>query len=181
MATYTIIDLEMLYSARNAADHAMAASERFRLPSVDVDRSVTDRALAIQALLAQRGQHRLPIPDLLIVTAAEVNGLVVLHYDAGFDRIADLTGQQTEWIVPKCSVPDGIVRWRPNSGRLLEHQAQGDSGKGEHQGRHDRDAVQVLLDHGRACGLGTDTPTEHVGEATTLTAVEEDQEDDSQT
>ncbi len=76
---------------------------------------------------------------------------------------------------------NGIVRWRPNSGRLLEHQAQGDGGKGEHQGRHDRDAVQVLLNHGRACGLGTDTPTEHVGEATTLTAVEEDQEDDSQT
>jgi|TARA_B100001971_G_scaffold159425_1_gene149308 predicted nucleic acid-binding protein len=104
VATCPIIDLEMLYSARNAADHAMAASERFRLPSVDMDRSVTDRALAIQALLAQRGQHRLPISDLLIAAAAEVNGLVVLHYDAGFDRIADVTGQQTEWIVPKGSV-----------------------------------------------------------------------------
>ncbi len=35
-----------------------------------------------------------------------------------------------------------------NAGRRLEHQPQGDRGEGEHEGRHDRDAVQVLLDNG---------------------------------
>ena len=104
VATCPIVDLEMLYSARNAGDHALAASERSRLPSVDIDRTVTDRALAVQSLLAQRGQHRLPIPGLLIAAAAEVNDLVVLHYDADFDRIADVTGQASEWVVPKGSV-----------------------------------------------------------------------------
>ncbi|MDP7550471.1 MAG: PIN domain nuclease [Acidimicrobiales bacterium] len=104
VATCPIVDLEMLYSARNAGDHARAASERSRLPSVDIDRIVTDRALAVQSLLAQRGQHRLPIPGLLIAAAAEVNDLVVLHYDADFDRIADVTGQTSEWVVPKGSV-----------------------------------------------------------------------------
>jgi hypothetical protein len=33
-----------------------------------------------------------------------VNNLVLLHYDADFDRIAAVTGQETEWVVPKGSV-----------------------------------------------------------------------------
>jgi hypothetical protein len=31
-------------------------------------------------------------------------GLSVLHYDADFDRIAAVTGQPHEWIVPKGSL-----------------------------------------------------------------------------
>jgi len=41
---------------------------------------------------------------LLIATAAEAAGLVVLHYDHDFDLIAVVTGQPTEWIVPAGSV-----------------------------------------------------------------------------
>ena len=37
--------------------------------------------------------------------AAERAGMGVLHYDAGFDRIAAVTGQPTEWVVPRGSVP----------------------------------------------------------------------------
>jgi hypothetical protein len=33
-----------------------------------------------------------------------VNDPDVLHYDADFDRIADVTGQTSEWVVPKGSV-----------------------------------------------------------------------------
>jgi hypothetical protein len=29
----------------------------------------------------------------------------VLHYDAAFDRIAEVTGQPVEWIVPRGTVP----------------------------------------------------------------------------
>jgi len=32
-------------------------------------------------------------------------GLVVLHYDHDFDRIAAVTGQPTEWILPAGTVP----------------------------------------------------------------------------
>jgi len=44
------------------------------------------------------------IADLLIASAAEAGGLVVLHYDQDFDIIADVTGQSTEWIVPAGTV-----------------------------------------------------------------------------
>ncbi len=40
-------------------------------------------------------------------TRAEVRentGLTVLHYDADYDRIAQLTGQSTQWIVPRGSI-----------------------------------------------------------------------------
>jgi predicted nucleic acid-binding protein len=40
-----------------------------------------------------------------ICAAAEAAGLVVLHYDHDFDLIADVTGQQTEWIVPGGTIP----------------------------------------------------------------------------
>jgi predicted nucleic acid-binding protein len=36
----------------------------------------------------------------LIAAAAEASNLSVLHYDADFDRIAAVTGQACEWIVP---------------------------------------------------------------------------------
>jgi predicted nucleic acid-binding protein len=46
-----------------------------------------------------------PLPDLLIAACAESAGLTVLHYDADFDRIATLTHQPTQWVVPRGSVP----------------------------------------------------------------------------
>lgn len=63
-----------------------------------------DRALEVQARLAELGQHRLPIPDLIIAATAEVGGLIVLHYDADFDRITAVTGQAVEWVVERGSV-----------------------------------------------------------------------------
>jgi hypothetical protein len=39
------------------------------------------------------GQHRLPIPHLVIPAAAEPGGLTVLRDDADLERIAAPTGQ----------------------------------------------------------------------------------------
>ena len=59
--------------------------------------AVEDRAVAVQRLLAERGQHRAPsIPGLLIAAAAELNQRTVLHLDKDFDLIADLTRQPVE-------------------------------------------------------------------------------------
>lgn len=56
-------------------------------------------------MLAERSQHRaVPLPDLLVAACAEQAELAVLHYDADFERIAKLTGQRTQWIVPRGSV-----------------------------------------------------------------------------
>ena len=59
--------------------------------------SVEDRALEVQLLLADQGQHRGPsIPDLMIAAVAELAGLIVLHLDKDFELIADVTGQAVE-------------------------------------------------------------------------------------
>lgn len=105
VATCGVVDLEVAYSARDAATHAAVLAERSVLPRAAVDDAVVARALEVQGLLARRGAHRLPIADLLIAAAAERAGLVVLHYDADFTRIAEVTGQAEEWVVPRGSVP----------------------------------------------------------------------------
>lgn len=48
-----------------------------------------------------RGLHRtVKLGDLVIAAAAEHAGLVVLHYDLDFERIAGITDQPMEWVVP---------------------------------------------------------------------------------
>ena len=62
------------------------------------------RAIEVQGILAQRGQHRLPIPDLIIAAAAETAGMTVLHYDSDFDTIAAVTNQDVEWVARRGSL-----------------------------------------------------------------------------
>lgn len=58
-----------------------------------------DRAVDVQALLADRGQHRAAaIPDLLIAALAELGGLSVLHDDHDFELIAAVTDQRVEML-----------------------------------------------------------------------------------
>ncbi len=58
---------------------------------------IEDRAVGIQAALAERGQHRAPsVPDLLIAATAELASLTVLHVDKDFELIAELTQQPLE-------------------------------------------------------------------------------------
>ncbi|RCW43539.1 hypothetical protein DFQ14_10614 [Halopolyspora algeriensis] len=98
LATCEIIALEILYSARSAADHTAMRATLDGLEWLPVTNAVMQRALEVQALLAQRGQHRRPVPDLVIAATAEEHGAAVLHYDEDFDLIAEATGQPTEWI-----------------------------------------------------------------------------------
>jgi predicted nucleic acid-binding protein len=105
VATCGIVDLELLFSAASRATYR-ALSEALRgMPRAPIDEGCIQRALDVQAMLAERSQHRaVPLPDLLIAACAERSGLAVLHYDADFERIAELTGQDTRWIVPRGSV-----------------------------------------------------------------------------
>lgn len=105
VARCTPSDLEAGFSSNSPASHRAMRSERAAWPFVAMDQSVLDRAVAVQDLLAGKSQQRgAKIADLLIAAAAEAAGLVVLHYDRDFDRIAKLTGQPTEWVVPAGSV-----------------------------------------------------------------------------
>jgi predicted nucleic acid-binding protein len=57
-----------------------------------------------QGALARRGHHRLPVPHLIVAATAESAGIVVLHYDEHFERIAAVTNQPTEWVLPRGTV-----------------------------------------------------------------------------
>ena len=105
IATCGIVDLEMLYSASSRANYRAAAAALRGMPRVPLDEPCVRRALEVQAMLAERSQHRaVPLPDLLVAACAERAALTVLHYDADFDRIAKLTGQSVRWVVPRASV-----------------------------------------------------------------------------
>lgn len=99
-----ISDLEIGYSARNAAewDRLEEALRAFEL--VETTAEHVRRAKQVQRMLAAKHQRGRKVPDLLIAAAAESRSLVVLHYDADFDRIAAVTGQSCEWVVPAGSV-----------------------------------------------------------------------------
>lgn len=104
-ATCGIVDLEILFSVRNHAEHDRVRRRRsLAYGRVAIDDATFDRAIEVQGLLARKGQHRLPIPDLIIAASAERAGLVVLHYDADFDLIGAVTSQPCEWVVPRGSV-----------------------------------------------------------------------------
>lgn len=95
-----ISDLEIGYSARSVSewDRLTQALQVFELVETTSDH--VRRARQVQRLLAARHQRGRKVPDLLIAAAAESRGLGVLHYDADFDRIAAVTGQTCEWVVP---------------------------------------------------------------------------------
>lgn len=100
VARCTPTDLEAGFSSSSPDEHRAMRTTRAAWPFVTMDQKVLDRAMAVQDTLAQRSQQRgAKIADLLIAAAAEVAGLVVLHYDRDFDLIASVTGQPTEWVV----------------------------------------------------------------------------------
>jgi len=104
-ATCAIIDLEILYSARSHRDYDEIRQRRaLAYQRVSITEEVLRDSIEIQAALARTGHHRVPIPDLIIAAAARAAGLTILHYDADFDRIAEVTGQPVEWAVPRGSV-----------------------------------------------------------------------------
>lgn len=99
-----ICDLEVGYSARNADewDRLVGALDAFQ--PVETTEHHVRRALQVQRLLAARSQRGRKIPDLLVAAAAEELDAVVLHYDADFELISEVTGQRCEWVVPPGSV-----------------------------------------------------------------------------
>lgn len=101
------VALEVLFSARNAADYDRTKANLTGLIPAPMNDVTFRRALEVQQLLAHVGglHHRsVTIADLLIAAAAEQAGFTVLHYDEDYDRIAAITGQPTEWVAPRGSL-----------------------------------------------------------------------------
>lgn len=106
IATCSVVELEILFSAKTHADLVSTRARRRSLPALDTLQADFDRAVDVLERLARSGHHRAAgIPDLLIAAIAERNGLTVFHYDKDFDLISRVTGQPMEWVVPAGSVP----------------------------------------------------------------------------
>ncbi|MBF6235949.1 PIN domain nuclease [Nocardia otitidiscaviarum] len=102
LATCGIADLEAGVSARSHEHHrALGEARRYALQYLTTPDDVWERTWQVQSQLCARSLHRsVKIPDLIIAAVAEHHGLTVLHYDHDFDRIAEITGQPVEWVVP---------------------------------------------------------------------------------
>ena len=94
--------LELGYSARSGLD-LRSAGRRPPLTMMPLEYqtpAIENRAIEVQALLANRGRHRAPsVADLIVAATAELAGLTVLHLDKDFELIAEITGQPTERLI----------------------------------------------------------------------------------
>lgn len=95
----TVTRLEIGYSFRTGEQARIewASPPLVMMPVEYLTPAIEDRAVQVQMLLTDRGQHRAPaIPDLLVAATAELAGLTVLALDKDFDLIAQITGQPVE-------------------------------------------------------------------------------------
>jgi predicted nucleic acid-binding protein len=95
----TVTRLEVGFSARTGEElrSGLRTPPLASMPVEYLTPAIEDRAVEVQTLLADRGQHRAPaVPDLLVAATAELADLVVLHVDKDFDLIAAITGQPLE-------------------------------------------------------------------------------------
>lgn len=95
----TVTRLEVGYSARTGSDlrAGLRQPPLSAMPVEYLTPAIEDRAVEVQTMLADRGQHRAPsIPDLIIAATAELASLTVLHVDKDFELIADITKQPVE-------------------------------------------------------------------------------------
>jgi predicted nucleic acid-binding protein len=101
------LDIEDLYSARTPAEYWLISNiRRNAYEHLPVNDAEWRRALEVQATLAAQSRLReVGMADLLIAAVAERHGLTLLHYDGDFDTIAEITGQDARWVVPRGQTP----------------------------------------------------------------------------
>jgi predicted nucleic acid-binding protein len=107
LATCAIVELEILYSARNPTDHAQLKTYLHeQCVWLETSDDMLTAAVALQEDLVAAGMHRKPIPDLIIASVARHHDAVLVHHDHDFDDIATVaTDLRTRWIVPPPTVP----------------------------------------------------------------------------
>ena len=88
-----VVRMQILYSARTSPEYLAYDAELSGLRMLRNDRAVADTAMSALGELASRsdGYHRVSVTDAFIAAAAaEHGGLVVLHKDGHFDRLAEV-------------------------------------------------------------------------------------------
>jgi predicted nucleic acid-binding protein len=103
LAVCVVSMAELLYSARNADELARMRLDLSSLPYLHMSPTAEQHLADTMTAMALRGQHRTPIPDLMLAAIAHAHSAVVLHHDSDYERIADVTGQSHEWVIPRAS------------------------------------------------------------------------------
>lgn len=106
VATSAVLDAEALYSARGHREYErIRADRRVAYDYVPTNDEHWAEALEAQRALARTGRHRaVGMPDLLTAVLASRHDLMVVHYDADFDIVADVIDFQSRWVVPAGTV-----------------------------------------------------------------------------
>lgn len=107
IAACDMIALELLHSARNPAEFALIEDGLRGMPWVEPDVGDWSRAREVYRELGSHAgmmQRSVKHPDLLIAAAAERAGLTLVHYDADYDAIAEITRQAVRWAAPRGSL-----------------------------------------------------------------------------
>jgi predicted nucleic acid-binding protein len=107
VGTCGVIEFELGWATRSGEEFDQLRADRDAgyewLATHDED---WRRALQVQARLWSGGRMRaVGLPDLLVAAVAERERVTVLHYDGDYDLIAAVTGQPTQWVVPRGTVP----------------------------------------------------------------------------
>lgn len=106
IATCDAVVFELLHGTRNGHEFSETRTRLGLLSQCPIGRREWGRALDVYEMLAHQGgmhHRRVKRADLLIAAAAESAGIPVLHYDADFEVIAEITRQPTRWIAPRGS------------------------------------------------------------------------------
>lgn len=101
------VAMEVLFSARDATDFRATEEALLACPWLSVEPRDWEEARRVFRALADQGplHHRqVKIPDLLIAAVAARYGVTIVHYDADYDVIADVTGQRVRWAAPRGSL-----------------------------------------------------------------------------
>lgn len=101
LATCAIVELEILFSARNPVDHRRLKTYlNQQCVWLETSDDTLSAAVDLQEAMLDAGMHRKPIPDLIIASVAQAHDAVLVHHDRDFDDIATVaTGLRSRWIV----------------------------------------------------------------------------------
>jgi predicted nucleic acid-binding protein len=107
VATCGVIEFEVGWATRSGAEFDQVRVDRGEgyewLATHDED---WHRALEVQGVLWRSGHVRaVGFPGLLVAAVAEREQVTLLHYDADYDLIGQVTRQPMQWVVPRGTVP----------------------------------------------------------------------------
>src|SRR5262245_52765112 len=101
LATCAMVELEILYSARNRDDHArLKAYLEEQCVWLETTDLVLRQAIDLQGALLDSGMHRKPLPGLTIASVARHHNATLIHHDRDFDDISKVASDlRARWIV----------------------------------------------------------------------------------